>query len=42
MDFLKYSNGYNSLKKISNQINLDHKTVKKISLVLLKNGLIRN
>ncbi len=42
MDFLQYSDGSNSLKKISNLINLDHKSVKKINLVLLKNGLIRN
>jgi aminopeptidase-like protein len=42
MDFLQYSDGSNSLKKISDLINLDYKSTEKINLVLLKNGLIRN
>jgi len=42
MDFLQYSDGSNSLKKISDLINLDYKSTEKINLILLKNGLIRN
>jgi len=40
MDFLQYSDGSNSLIKISKLINLDYKLTKKIYLILLKNNLI--
>ena len=39
MDFLQYSDGTNSLEKISKLIKLDLKSVKKIHNVLNKNGL---
>ena len=42
MDFLQYSDGSNSLKKISDLINLNYESTEKINLILLKNGLIRN
>ena len=42
MDFLQYSDGSNSLKKISKLINLDYKDIKKINSILLKNDLISN
>ena len=40
LDFLQYSDGTNSVKKISELINLDYKSVKKMSLNLLKYRLI--
>src|SRR5210317_175823 len=40
MDFLQYADGSNSLEKISNLINLDLKSVKKIYQILFKNFLI--
>ena len=42
MDFLQYSDGSNSLKKISTLINLDYKSTKMINSILLKNNLISN
>ncbi|MDA7583114.1 DUF4910 domain-containing protein [Candidatus Pelagibacter sp.] len=42
MDFLQYSDGSNSLKKISNLINVSYETTKKINVTLLKNNLISN
>ena len=42
MNFLQYADGFNSLKKISNLINLDLKSVKKINLILKKSRLIDN
>ena len=42
MNFLQYSDGSNSLKKISNLINLNYETTKKINIILLKNNLISN
>ena len=42
MNFLQYADGYNSLKKISNLIKLDLKSVKKINSTLKKNKLIHN
>jgi len=42
MNFLQYADGFNSLKKISNLIKLDLKSVKKINLILKKNRLIDN
>ena len=40
MDFLQYSDGFNSLNKISKLINLDIKSTKKIYKVLSKNNLL--
>jgi len=40
LDFLQYSDGTNSLEKISSLIKLDLKSVKKIYLFLLKKNLI--
>ena len=40
MDFLQYSDGLNSLNKISKLINLDIKSTKKIYKVLSKNNLL--
>jgi aminopeptidase-like protein len=40
MDFLQYADGTNSLEKISNLINVDLKSVKKISDIMLVNNLI--
>ena len=40
--FLQYADGYNSLEKISNLIELDLRSVKKINLTLLKFKLINN
>ena len=40
MNFLQYADGTNSLEKISNYINLDLKSVKKISSILFKKNLI--
>ena len=40
MDFLQYADGTNSLEKISNLIELDFNSVKKIYSILLKNNLI--
>jgi len=40
MDFLQYADGTNSLEKISNLIELDLKSVKKIYQILFKNFLI--
>ena len=40
MDFLQYSDGSNSLKKISKLINLDIKSTKKIYKILSKNNLL--
>ena len=42
MSFLQYVDGTNSLEKISNLINLELKSVKKINNILLKNKLITN
>jgi len=42
MDFLQYSDGSNSLKKISNLINVSYEASKKINSTLLKNNLISN
>ena len=42
MDFLQYSDGSNSLKKISNLINVSDEASKKINSTLLKNNLISN
>ena len=42
MDFLQYSDGSNSLKKISNLINLNYNSTKMINSILLKNNLISN
>ena len=42
MNFLQYADGYNSLEKISNLIELDLRSVKKINLTLLKFKLINN
>ena len=42
MDFLQYSDGSNSLKKISNLINVSYVASKKINSTLLKNNLISN
>ena len=42
MDFLQYSDGSKSLKKISTLINLDYKSTKMINSILLKNNLISN
>ncbi len=40
MDFLQYSDGTNSLQKISSLIELDLKLVKKIYFILRKNNLV--
>ncbi len=40
MDFLQYSDGSNSLNKISKLINLDIKSTKKIYKILSKNNLL--
>ena len=40
MDFLQYSDGFNSLNKIKKLINLDIKSTKKIYKVLSKNNLL--
>ena len=40
MDFLQYSDGFNSLNKISKLINLDIKSTKKIYKILSKNNLL--
>ena len=40
MDFLQYADGTNSLEKISNLIDLDLKSVKKISDIMYTNNLI--
>ena len=42
LDFLMYSDGTNSLEKISNLIKLELDFVKKINKILLKNNLIVN
>jgi len=42
MDFLQYSDGTNSLKKISNIIKVDLDSLKKINKLLLKHKLITN
>ena len=42
MDFLQYSDGSNSLKKISNLINVSYEASKKINSTLLKCNLISN
>ncbi len=42
LDFLMYSDGTNSLEKISNLIKLELVFVKKINKILLKNNLIVN
>ena len=39
MNFLQYSDGTNSLEKISKLIKLDLRSVKKIHNILNKNGL---
>ena len=41
MDFLQYADGTNSLEKISNLINLDFKSVKKITSILFKKNLVK-
>ena len=40
MDFLQYADGTNSLEKISNLINLDLTSVRKIHRVLLSHNLV--
>ena len=40
MNFLQYADGTNSLEKISNLINIDLKSVKKIAKILFKNNLV--
>ncbi len=40
MDFLQYSDGTNSLERISNLIKLELNSVKKINSILLKNNLV--
>ena len=40
MDFLQYSDGFNSLNKITKLINLDIKSTKKIYKILTKNKLL--
>jgi aminopeptidase-like protein len=40
MNFLQYADGSNSLRKISELIELDHKSTKKICSTLLKEKLI--
>ena len=40
MDFLQYADGTNSLEKISNLIDLDLESVKKIRGIMLINNLI--
>ena len=42
MNFLQYSDGFNSLEKISKLIKLNLNSVKKINLILKKNNLITN
>ena len=42
LDFLMYSDGTNSLEKISNLIKLELNFIKKINKILLKNNLIVN
>ena len=42
MNFLQYSDGYNSLEKISKLIKLNLRSVKKINIILRKNNLVTN